>query len=190
MNVRTLCLAILHDREATGYQIRQLSTAGDYGYFVEASFGAIYPALAKLEQQGFVSCRSETTQGKPAKKIYQITKTGRHELEKTLLGPISGDVVRSEFLLFSRFASLFPAPLVAARLEERIADLDCKISRLEHQLHEDAGADVCWATRHAMRALQAVRTDIDLHKHELVATAHACPDATQEARKTRIPCAH
>ena len=44
MNVRTICLAILYDGEATGYEIRKLSVEGEYSYFIDASFGSIYPA--------------------------------------------------------------------------------------------------------------------------------------------------
>ena len=67
MNVRTICLAILYDGEATGYEIRKLSVEGEYSYFIDASFGSIYPALAKLELDGLVTSRVETQEGKPAK---------------------------------------------------------------------------------------------------------------------------
>ena len=67
MNVKTLCLAILYDENATGYEIRKLSVEGEYAYFVEASFGSIYPALAKLEEEGLVTSQVELQDGKPAK---------------------------------------------------------------------------------------------------------------------------
>ena len=57
MNVRTLCLSILFEGEATGYEIRRLCVEGECAYFVEASFGSIYPALAKLEDDGLVESR-------------------------------------------------------------------------------------------------------------------------------------
>ena len=79
MNVRTLCLAILYFGDATGYEIRKLSTEGKYSYFVEASYGAIYPALAKLEKDGLVTCRIEAVEGKPSRKVYSITDAGRNE---------------------------------------------------------------------------------------------------------------
>ena len=41
MSVRTLCLAILSFGDATGYEIRKLSTEGRYSYFVDASFGSV-----------------------------------------------------------------------------------------------------------------------------------------------------
>ena len=40
MNVRTICLAILYDGDSTGYEIRKLSTEGEYSYFIDASYGA------------------------------------------------------------------------------------------------------------------------------------------------------
>jgi hypothetical protein len=58
MNVRTLCLSILYEGEATGYDIRRLCMEGEFAYFVEASFGSIYPALAKLEDEGLVTSRT------------------------------------------------------------------------------------------------------------------------------------
>ena len=76
MNVRTICLAILYDGDSTGYEIRKLSVEGEYSYFVDASYGAIYPALAKLEADKLVTSRVEQQDGKPAKKIYSLTPLG------------------------------------------------------------------------------------------------------------------
>ena len=45
MNVKTLCLSILYEGEATGYEIRRLCVEGECSYFIEASFGSIYPCL-------------------------------------------------------------------------------------------------------------------------------------------------
>jgi len=59
MNVRTICLAILYDGDATGYEIRKLSVEGEYSYFIDASYGAIYPSLARLEQEKLVTARVE-----------------------------------------------------------------------------------------------------------------------------------
>lgn len=41
MNVRTLCLSVLYEGEATGYDIRRMCTEGEFAYFIEASFGSI-----------------------------------------------------------------------------------------------------------------------------------------------------
>ena len=115
MNVKTICLAILYEGEATGYEIRKLSVEGDYSYFIDASFGSIYPALAKLEADNLVSSHVEQQDGKPAKKIYSITPAGRQAFIASLFENLGEDEYRSEFLLFARFASELPASLVQRR---------------------------------------------------------------------------
>src|SRR5690606_29410087 len=103
MNVRTICLAILYECESTGYEIRKLSVEGEYSYFVDASFGAIYPALQKLEADKLVVSRVEQQAGKPAKKIYAITELGRRSFLDSLFDQLGEDVYRSEFMMFARF---------------------------------------------------------------------------------------
>src|SRR5689334_22811835 len=131
MNVRAIRLAILYDGDSTGYEIRKLSTEGEYSYFVDASFGAIYPALAKLETDGLVTSHTEQQDGKPTKKIYSITALGRREFINSLFDQLGEDEYRSEFLLFARFASELPQSLVQVRLRERLASLDAAIEEME-----------------------------------------------------------
>ena len=90
MNVRTLCLSILYNGEASGYDIRRMCTEEEFAYFVEASYGSIYPALAKLEEDGLVTSRTEQQDGKPAKKIYSITDAGRDAFVAALGEPQIG----------------------------------------------------------------------------------------------------
>ncbi|HHS82903.1 MAG TPA: PadR family transcriptional regulator [Devosia sp.] len=130
MNVRTLCLAILHDGESTGYQIRKLSTEGEYSYFVDASYGSIYPALARLENEGMVTSRVEQQEGRPAKKVYSITPKGREEFHESLFNELDRDIYRSEFLLFARFAPLLPVELVEKRINEQIDKLNRELEQI------------------------------------------------------------
>ncbi len=136
MNVRTICLAILYDGEATGYEIRKLSVEGEYSYFIDASYGSIYPALARLETDGLVTSRVEVQDGKPAKKIYSITAAGRSVFIQSLFEKLGQDEFRSEFLLFLRFATELPQSLVEQRLSERLAEVDAELAvfdRLKQQ---------------------------------------------------------
>ena len=173
MNVQTLCLAILHDNEATGYEIRKMSTEGEFGYFVEASFGSIYPALAKLEKAGFVSCRVEVQAGRPSKKIYQITKTGRLEFQHSMSAPLNEDIHRSEFLLFARFAHLMPPELVDKRVDERLAEIYATMLHINSQIKGGSHLGDEWVLRHAITILGTMRTDIAANKHELIKLAAA-----------------
>lgn len=180
MNVRTLCLAILHDGEATGYEIRKVSTDGECSYFVDASYGSIYPALARLEAEEMVTCRVEHQDGRPAKKVYSITKKGRKAFHDSLFNDLGDDVFRSEFLLFARFAADLPAALVKERLEERIARLDAEIEQLEDIKSERRDPADQWVLNYGMRCLRVAREHVASHMNELVGLAQ--PDqARREA---------
>jgi DNA-binding PadR family transcriptional regulator len=179
MNVRTICLAILYDAEATGYEIRKLSVEGEYSYFIDASYGAIYPALAKLEADKLVTSKVEQQDGKPAKKIYAITEMGRREFISSLFEQLGEDEFRSEFLLFARFASELPQSLVAVRLKERIASLDTAIEEMDHHLTNHSQPADCWIINYGRSCMAFARDYIDAHMGELIALAR--PDAAQAA---------
>jgi DNA-binding PadR family transcriptional regulator len=179
MNVRTICLAILYDSEATGYEIRKLSVEGEYSYFVDASYGAIYPALAKLEAEKLVTSRVEQQDGKPAKKIYVITELGRREFINSLFEQLGEDEYRSEFLLFARFASELPQSLVQVRLRERIASLDAAIEELNRLSTNHTQPGDRWVIEYGRTCMAFARDYIDAHMGELIALAR--PEAAQAA---------
>ena len=172
MNVRTLCLSILSEGEATGYEIRRLSVEGECSYFLEASFGSIYPALAKLEAEGLVESRVEQQDGRPAKKIYSITEAGREAFLQALFEPLGQDVFRSPFLLFARFAHLLPQELVALRLQERLAEMKQARRHLEDlQKKRGAHAADAWIIQHGLACAGVAEQHLEAHMHELIALA-------------------
>jgi len=175
MNVRTICLAILYESVATGYEIRKLSVEGDYSYFVDASFGSIYPALAKLEAENLVTSHVEQQDGKPAKKIYAITPAGRHAFIASLFETLGDDEYRSEFLLFARFAPELPASLVETRLKERLAKLDEELAEMAQLYEEHPHPADAWVISFGRTCIGAARDYIAAHMGELVALAR--PDA-------------
>ena len=122
MNVSTLCLAILSFGEASGYDIRKMSTEGSFSHFVDASFGAIYPALDRLEKDRLVTRRVEAQDGKPARNVFAITQAGHAALIGQLMEPIAGDKLKSEFLLLALCAEHLPKERIAAAIEQRIAE--------------------------------------------------------------------
>lgn len=136
MNVRTLCLAILHHQDATGYEIRKLSTEGKYAYFVDASFGSIYPALAKLEDEGLVSCRLEQQDGKPARKVYSMNDGGRAELRANLRESPTPDVFRSEFLLIAMCADLLDVGDMERALTVHISQVEDELQKIDEMKNE------------------------------------------------------
>lgn len=181
MNVRTVCLAILFDGEATGYEIRKLSVEGEYSYFIDASYGSIYPALVKLESDKLVTSRVEVQDGKPAKKIYSITPAGRTEFINSLFEKLGDDEFRSEFLLFARFASELPASLVEARLNERVATIDAELSELERLKAEHSHPGDAWVIEYGRSCMVAARDYIEAHRGQLIALARPEVDAADAA---------
>ena len=123
MNVRSICLAILYGGDRTGYDIRKFSTEGEFSFFVDASFGSIYPALNRLESEGLVTCRHEAQNGKPARKVYSITEAGREALMQDLLQPHQRDIFRSEFLVVAIFARLVGPEAIEVAIERQMAYL-------------------------------------------------------------------
>jgi len=153
MNVRTLCLAILYFGKATGYEIRKLSTEGKYSYFVEASFGAIYPALAKLEQEGLVTCHDEVTAGKPARKVYSITDAGRRAFITSLLDLPAPDVFRSEFLMVAMCSDILPPDVVRRAIDARVGQLEAEINHLREISEGVKHPGSKWATDYGISCL-------------------------------------
>ena len=171
MNVRSICLAILYDGEATGYEIRKLSVEGEYSYFVDASYGSIYPALARLEQENLVTSRVELQEGKPAKKIYSITPAGRSAFIQSLFEKLEEDEFRSEFLLFLRFASELPQSLVEQRLSERLAEIDARLADFDRLTREHTHPGDAWVIEYGRTCMQSARDYIEAHRGALIALA-------------------
>jgi DNA-binding PadR family transcriptional regulator len=167
MNVRTICLSILYEGESTGYEIRKLSVEGEYSYFVDASYGAIYPALQKLEADRLVTSRTEQQDGKPAKKIYSISELGRREFINSLFEQLGEDEYRSEFLLFARFAA------------ELVASLDNAIAEMERLATNHTSPADRWIVDYGRSCMAFARDHIQAHMGELIAMAR--PDAAAAA---------
>ncbi len=171
MNVRTLCLAILYFGDSTGYEIKKLSMEGKYSHFVDASFGSIYPALARLESEGMVTCREETQAGKPPRKVYSITENGRSTFIDSLFEPPAPDVFRSEFLLLAMCAEILPAPVLTKAIDTRVLQLQAEIDHLNQISGEARHEGTRWAVGYGLKCLGASLKHLQSHRDELIALA-------------------
>lgn len=174
MNVRTLCLSVLYQGEATGYDIRRMCTEGELAYFIEASFGSIYPALAKLEADGLVTSRTVPQAGKPARKVYTITEAGRQSFEEELHAPINEDVFRSPFLLLARFADQLPQSLMAERVHEQIERMAAERQKLDQvSAKQDCSPADFWVLNYGREVLGIAEKYLRTHMHDLINLARA-----------------
>jgi DNA-binding PadR family transcriptional regulator len=119
MDVKTLCLGVLSEEDRSGYEIKRRCEEVFRHFFV-AGFGSIYPALAELQRDGFVTSQSVEQKKRPDKKIYRITDSGRAALAAELVETPPRHKVRSEFLALMYFAHLLPPERVDAVLAEMI----------------------------------------------------------------------
>jgi len=75
-----LLLKILALEPMNGFSISQrLKVSGDV---LQVSDGSLYPALHKLEQEGWITATWRTTENNRRAKFYSLTRLGRRHLEK------------------------------------------------------------------------------------------------------------
>ena len=123
MDVKTVCLGMLTDGEASGYDLKK-AFESSFGHCFAAGYGSIYPALASLAECGCVDCEEIPQDGKPDRKVYRITDKGWDQLLAELDDPAPSHKVRSEFLATMAFAHLMTPEQVQTVLDSRIRDAD------------------------------------------------------------------
>ncbi len=74
-------LAALRQGEAYGYQLLQRINRIDGLALTEST---VYPMLARLKREEFVSVRSAASPSGPPRRYYQLTDLGRRRLEEML----------------------------------------------------------------------------------------------------------
>ncbi|MDX1443526.1 MAG: PadR family transcriptional regulator [Gammaproteobacteria bacterium] len=135
MDVKTLCLGVLSEGEATGYDIKKYFEC-TFSHFFVAGFGSIYPALADLTKQGLVTCREEAQDNRPDRKVYSLTEKGRAAFVESLEQTPPRHKIRSEFMVLLHFAHLLPRERVAAIIDQRLGDLTRDLQLIERFFQE------------------------------------------------------
>lgn len=127
IDVKMLCLGSLMGRDASGYDIKKDLERGSSSGLIEASFGSIYPALARLAEDGYIAARSEGGRGRGDKKVYTLTPQGRAYFLRTLAGPLPDEKYRSPFMFAMLFAECLPAERVRAMVDRQIESWEDKL---------------------------------------------------------------
>lgn len=130
MDVKTVCLGMLSDGEASGYDLKK-QFESTFVHFFAAGYGSIYPALAALHAGGLVACREVPQDGRPDRKVYRITEQGLRHLRAGLDDPNPSHKVRSEFLATMCFAHLMTPEQIATVLDNRLRDLGTYLEMFE-----------------------------------------------------------
>ena len=91
-------LGLLAREPLSGYDLKRRMER-PVGYFWSARHSQIYPELARLEGEGMVSHELVEQEGRPDKKVYEITAAGREALESWVTAPIEPRPARDELVL-------------------------------------------------------------------------------------------
>jgi DNA-binding PadR family transcriptional regulator len=116
-------LGLLHQSPNSGYALRRTFATTPMGTFSDSP-GAIYPALRRLEQEGLVRGRLESSAGLRQKQTFRLTPRGLAALEEWLQRPVRrADVVRGmdDLMLRLAFMDEVLAPAASIRFLESLA---------------------------------------------------------------------
>ena len=86
--IELMILYVLTKRELTMYSIQKYIEE-NFGAYSKPSFGAIKPALVRLEKNSCLTSRKMMSDGGKLSVFYSITREGMDELKKLILEPLS-----------------------------------------------------------------------------------------------------
>jgi PadR family transcriptional regulator AphA len=167
MDVKTVCLGMLTEGEASGYDLKK-AFESSFGHCFAAGYGSIYPALASLAECGCVDCEEIAQEGKPDRKVYRITVKGWEMLHQELANTSPSHKVRSEFLAQMAFAHLMTAEQVQEVLDSRIEDVGRNlkiIEEFENCGDRDWPAGVRFTLGFGRAMLQTMKTYVEENRH-------------------------
>ena len=92
-------LALLADAPAHGYELKQALEQRFGAILPPLNAGQIYTTLGRLERDGLVRGSEIAQNGRPNKRVYELTEAGRTALEEWVGTPASGSRVKDEFFM-------------------------------------------------------------------------------------------
>lgn len=169
MDTKSLCLAVLSYGDRSGYEIKKTFEEGPFSHIQEIGFSSIYPALAKLLEDGLVTVTAHAQEGRPDKKVYSLTPKGRMSLLDALDEPTGPDKVRSDFTFRMLFAHLLSPRALEMMIDERLGLLNDQISRIETCMAEgDQDPGQAFVSGYGLAIYRAMAAYIEENRHQLV----------------------
>ncbi|MBP1999874.1 DNA-binding PadR family transcriptional regulator [Paenibacillus shirakamiensis] len=124
-------LSMLVRKPCSGYELAEMLEV-----FWQAKHSQIYPLLAKLEQEGYLTPENIEQIGRPNKKLYHITEEGKAKLKKWLSKSPANPVSRDEFLIKAYSLSLTDMNTARNLFEDRMAFYEDKLQRREEMIEQ------------------------------------------------------
>jgi DNA-binding PadR family transcriptional regulator len=135
MSIRHFTLGLLARRPMSGYDIKRFLDS--LSWLIDSpSFGSLYPALHALLEDGLVTVEVVSRQGRPSRKIYTITQTGKQALQEWLDEPVASGVSLKAFVMRLVLAGNLSHAGLVAHLQQRRA----QVATHQIALEQTAGA--------------------------------------------------
>lgn len=158
MSLKYAILSLLAHDPLTGYELMKLFD-GSVGYFWHATHPQIYKELARLERAGQIAHRSVEQKGRPTKKIYSLSESGRTDLLEWLRVPPATQRVKDEMML-KTFCSGLLSDTEALDLIQRHRELhEAKLQRYQ-ELERFLESGVSMASRDRLGPYLTLRRGI------------------------------
>ena len=123
-------LVALAERAGTGYELARRFDKS-IGQFWTATHQQIYKVLGRMEADGWLAGTHVAQDGRPDKKVYELTDAGRAELAEWLSRPAAPEATRSELAVKIRGAAYGDAGAVLAEVRRH---RELRAQRLEAYL--------------------------------------------------------
>ena len=136
-------LALSESGMGHGYDLaRQFSPEAPLGNVVRLEPGMVYHHLKKLERLGWVTSVAETGRGRPTRRLFALSSTGRAELRRWLAEPVARTrEIRLDFLV-KLYLALLLDPVLAVRLVDEQRHLCARlIESLSNRLRRTRGEE-------------------------------------------------
>jgi DNA-binding PadR family transcriptional regulator len=127
----------------SGYDIKRFFERLDW-LIGHSSFGNIYPTLHALLKDELVSVDVRINQGRPPKKVYEISQEGRHAMREWLKQPIPPNASRRAFVTRLILAWDPSEDGLIAHLEQRRAQVISHQGALQEMSDESEQAGIGW----------------------------------------------
>jgi PadR family transcriptional regulator AphA len=119
---RYFILGLLSQKPMSGYDIKRFLESLSW-LIGSPSFGGLYPALHALHKDGLVTVDLQLRDGKPPRKIYGPTESGRRALKEWIGQPANSSAPLKGFLMRLILADSYPPAGLIAHLQQRRAQV-------------------------------------------------------------------
>lgn len=129
-------LVALAEQPASGLELAKRFSRS-IGFFWSATHQQIYRTLARMDADGWLEPRVVAQQGKPDKKVYEVSPTGRRVLADWLAEPTETHALRSDLAVKLRGASFGDRAAVLDVVRGVLADHHTRLAHYRHLMSRD-----------------------------------------------------